>query len=181
MNNNKIFSVILACAAFAGISSSHAKDPEPETIKIGVSGPFTGGSAPMGESMRGGIRLAIQEINGFVGGFQGRKFELIERDDEAKPDVGARIAQEFVQKKVVAAIGIVNTGVGLSSIDYYQKAKIPLMIAVSTGTTLTKKFAPPAAPENYIFRSSPTLVYQRRLVKSRTRLQAHQDSSTSNL
>jgi branched-chain amino acid transport system substrate-binding protein len=157
MNNNKIYSIVLLCALSAGISSSHAKEAAAETIKIGVSGPFTGGSAPMGESMRGGIRLAVEEINGFFGGFQGKKLELIERDDEAKNDVGARIANEFVQKKVVAAIGIVNTGVGLASIDFYQKAKIPLMIAVSTGTTLTTKFAPPAAAENYIFRSSPTL------------------------
>jgi branched-chain amino acid transport system substrate-binding protein len=157
MNNNKIYTTILLGALFTGISSSYANDAVTETIKIGVSGPFTGGSAPMGESMRGGIRLAIDEINGFVGGFQGRKFELIERDDQAKNDVGARIAEEFVQKKVIAAIGIVNTGVGLASIDTYQNAKIPLMIAVATGTTLTKKYAPPAAAENYIFRSSPTL------------------------
>jgi branched-chain amino acid transport system substrate-binding protein len=111
----------------------------------------------MGESMREGIRLAVEEINGFVGGFQGKKIELIERDDKADNQTGARIAEEFVQKKVVAAIGIVNTGVGLASIDAYQKAKIPLMIAVATGTTLTHKYAPPAAPENYIFRTSPTL------------------------
>lgn len=57
---------------------------------------------------------------------------------------------------MVATIGIVNTGVGLASIDAYQQAKIPLLIAVSTGTILTHKYAPPAAPENYIFRISPT-------------------------
>ncbi|MBM3337742.1 MAG: hypothetical protein FJY60_08680, partial [Betaproteobacteria bacterium] len=30
-------------------------------IKIGLSGPFTGGSAQMGESMRNGVRLAVEE------------------------------------------------------------------------------------------------------------------------
>ena len=170
MKNNKITSIVLICAASACFASSYAKDAVPETIKIGVSGPFTGGSAPMGESMRGGVRLAIDEINGFVGGFQGKKLELIERDDEAKNDVGARIAEEFVQKKVVAVVGIINTGVGLSSIDIYQKAKIPLMIAVATGTTLTKKFAPPAAPENYIFRTSPTLDLEARVLANDLKL-----------
>ncbi len=125
-------------------------------IKIGVSGPFTGGSAAMGESMRNGIRLAAEEING-IGGINGKKIELIERDDQAKPELGATIAQEFTQQKVNAVIGIVNTGVGAASIDAYQKAKIPLMIAVSTGTMLTKKYAPPAAAENYIFRIAPTM------------------------
>ncbi|WP_158590411.1 ABC transporter substrate-binding protein [Noviherbaspirillum cavernae] len=134
-----------------------------QTLKIGVSGPFSGGSAPMGDSMRNGIRLAVEEINS-VGGINGRKIELIERDDAAKPDVGAKIADELTQKKVVATIGIVNTGVGLASIDAYQKAKIPLLVAVSTGTMLTRKYAPPAAPENYIFRISPTLDLEAKVV-----------------
>ena len=126
------------------------------TIKIGVSGPFSGGSSPLGESMRNGIRLATEEINA-VGGINGQKIELIERDDEAKNDVGAKIAEEFVKQRVTATIGIVNTGVGLASIEAYQKAHIPLLVAVSTGTALTKKYAPPNATENYIFRVAPTL------------------------
>lgn len=162
--NYKIVSIILLGAMSIGIAPSYANGAPAETIKIGVSGPFTGGSAPMGESMRGGIILAVDEINSFFGGFQGKKLELVERDDEAKNEVGKRIAEEFVQKKVVAVVGIVNTGVGLASIDVYQKAKIPLMIAVATGTTLTKKFAPPAAAENYIFRTSPTLDLEARIL-----------------
>jgi branched-chain amino acid transport system substrate-binding protein len=134
-----------------------------QTIKIGLSGPFTGGSSPMGESMRNGVRLAVEEING-IGGIHGKTIELIERDDQANNETGARIAEELTRLKVVATIGVVNTGVGLASIDYYQKAKIPLMIAVSTGTVLTRKFAPPAAPENYIFRVSPTIDLEARLL-----------------
>jgi branched-chain amino acid transport system substrate-binding protein len=133
------------------------------TIKIGVSGPFSGGSSPMGLSMRNGIRLAAEEINN-IGGINGRRIELVERDDEAKNEVGARIAEEFTQNKVVAAVGIVNTGVGLASIDAYQKARIPLLVAVSTGTVLTKKYAPPTATENYIFRISPTLDLEAKVV-----------------
>lgn len=140
-----------------------SQDNDASPIRIGVSGPFSGGSSPMGESMRNGIRLAVEEIND-IGGINGRKIELIERDDEAKNDVGARIAEELTQKKVVATVGIVNTGVGLASIDAYQKAKIPLLIAVSTGTALTRKYAPPAAPENYIFRISPTLDLEAKVV-----------------
>lgn len=127
-----------------------------EPLRIGVTGPFTGGSSPMGESMRNGIRLAVEEINN-IGGVNGRKIELVERDDKADNDVGAKIAEELTREKVVATVGIVNTGVGLASIDAYQKAKIPLMVAVSTGTVLTRKYAPPAAAENYIFRMAPTL------------------------
>ena len=133
-------------------------------IRIGLSGPFTGGSAPMGESMRNGVRLAVNELN-YVGGVLGRPIELVERDDQANPEVGAKIADELINKeKVVAAIGIVNTGVGMASIDAYQKAKVPLMVAVSTGPALTKKFAQPAAAENYIFRVSPTLTLEAQII-----------------
>lgn len=146
-----LYAVSIAAAASGSLYAQNA-DP----IKIGVSGPFSGGSSPMGESMRNGIRLAVEEINN-IGGINGRKIELIERDDEARNEVGAKVADELTRQKVVATIGIVNTGVGLASIDAYQKAKIPLMIAVSTGTSLTRKYAPPSASENYIFRVAPTL------------------------
>jgi len=117
----------------------------------------------MGESMRNGVRLAVEEINS-IGGINGKTIELGERDDRADNEEGARIAAELVTQKVIATIGIVNTGVGLASIDQYQKEKIPLMIAVSTGTALTRKFAPPAAPENYIFRVAPTLDLEARML-----------------
>jgi branched-chain amino acid transport system substrate-binding protein len=146
---------LLLCAFSLTPLFCSAQDNESSPIRIGVSGPFSGGSSPMGESMRNGIRLAVEEINN-IGGINGRKIELVERDDEAKNEVGAKIAEELTQNKVVATVGIVNTGVGLASIDAYQKAKIPLVIAVSTGVALTKKYAPPTAPENYIFRISPT-------------------------
>ncbi len=143
------------------ICLAQAEDRSP--IRIGVSGPFTGGSSPMGESMRNGIRIAVEEINN-IGGVNGRKIELVERDDQANNDFGAKIADELTKMKVVATVGIVNTGVGLASIDAYQKAKIPLLIAVSTGTSLTRKYAPPAATENYIFRISPTLDLEAKVV-----------------
>ena len=134
-----------------------------QTVRIGLSGPFTGGSSPMGESMRNGVRLAVDEINS-AGGRQGVPIELIERDDTANEKVGAKIAEELTRSRVVATIGIVNTGVGLASIDHYQRSRIPLVVAVSTGPMLTRKFAPPAAAANYIFRVSPTLDLEARVL-----------------
>jgi len=122
-----------------------------QTVRIGLSGPFTGGSSPMGESMRNGVRLAVDEINS-AGGIQGVPIELIERDDNANEKVGAQIAEELTRSKVVATIGVVNTGVGLASIDHYQQARIPLVVAVSTGPMLTRKFAPLSSSQLYFSR-----------------------------
>jgi branched-chain amino acid transport system substrate-binding protein len=123
-----------------------------EAIRIGVSGPFTGGSAPMGVSMRDGVRLAAAEINA-KGGVLGRKIELVERDDEAAPERGVKVAQELINKeKVVATVGYINTGVALASQRLYQQAKIPVMNNVATGSVVTKQFE--TQPQNFIFRNS---------------------------
>ncbi|MDB5950084.1 MAG: amino acid transporter substrate-binding protein, partial [Massilia sp.] len=123
-----------------------------EPIKIGVSGPFTAGSAPMGVSMRDGVKLAAAEINA-KGGILGRQIQLVERDDEGSPPRGVQVAQELISKeKVVATVGFINTGVALASQRFYQEAKIPVMNNVATGSIITQQFA--KEPENYIFRNS---------------------------
>ena len=123
-----------------------------DNIKIGLQGPLTGGSSPMGVSMRDGAKLAVTEINA-KGGVLGRQIELIERDDEAKNERGVQIAQELINKeKVVAALGYINSGVALASQRFYQEAKIPVMNNVATASVITKQFAD--QPENYVFRNS---------------------------
>ena len=125
-----------------------AADP----IKIGVSGPFTGGSSSMGVSMRDGVRMAAEEINK-AGGVLGRQIVLVERDDEAKNERGVQIAQELINKeKVAATVGYINTGVALASQRFFQDAKIPVMNNVATGSLITHQFD--NQPENYIFRNS---------------------------
>ena len=125
-----------------------------ETIKIGVSGPYTGGSSSMGVSMRDGVRLAADEINK-AGGVLGKKIQLIERDDEAKNERGVQIAQELINKEqVVATVGFINTGVAQAAQRFYQEAKIPVMNNVATGSIITQQFKAPEYTENYIFRNA---------------------------
>ncbi len=147
------FTLLAAVAAFSSAHIAPAGAAE-DTIKIGFYCPLTGGSADMGVSARNGIRLAFEEINGMAGGVNGKKLELVERDDQANPEFAKKVVEELVIKdKVVVALGICNTGVGLATIETFQNAKVPLIVPVSTGTPLTKKFA--GAPENWIFRVSP--------------------------
>jgi branched-chain amino acid transport system substrate-binding protein len=140
---------IVGIAVAAALSfQSFAADP----IRIGVSGPFTGGSSPMGVSMRDGVKLATKEINA-KGGILGRQIELVERDDEAKNERGVQVSQELISKeKVVATVGFINTGVALAAQRFYQEAKVPVMNNVATGSIVTQQFKD--EPENYIFRNS---------------------------
>lgn len=147
---------LLCLVSFA----AHASDP----IRIGISGPFTGGSSPMGISMREGIRIAAAEINA-GGGLLGRPLELVERDDEASNERGAQVAQDLVHNaRVVASLGIVNTGVALASQRFYQEARIPMITSVATGSLLTKQFLPPQHPDNFVFRVSASDALQAAMI-----------------
>lgn len=125
-----------------------------QPVKIGLTGPYTGGSQAMGLSMRNGAKLAVDEINAKgginIGGVK-RPIQLVERDDEAKNPRGVEIAKELVeQEKVVATVGYINTGVALASQKYYQAAQIPVLNNVATGSLVTMQFDAPS----YIFRNS---------------------------
>ncbi len=121
-----------------------------DTIKIGVYGPLTGGSSPMGLSMRDGVRLAADEINAH-GGVLGKQIELVERDDQATNERGAQVMQDLVSnQKVVAVLGPINTGVALASYKYPMQAKVPLLINVSAGAPVNELFKD--NPDNYVFR-----------------------------
>ena len=145
----------LAAALTFSLPASAQGDPAAgapaNTLKIGVIGPFSGGSADFGMPMFNGIMQAVDEINA-VGGYLGRKIEIVRKDDQANPDIGLKLSQELAAEKVVATIGFCNTGVALKSLPVYQTSQLPLIIPCATGTPLTAQY--PAA-DSYIFRTSP--------------------------
>lgn len=154
--------LIFAIAILLGALPDTALATSP--IRIGVSGPFTGGSSPMGLSMLAGIRIAAGEINA-SGGVLGHAIELVERDDEARNERGAQVVQELIDKeRVVAGLGIVNTGVALASQRFYQQARIPVMTSVATGSIVTKQFLPPLHPDNFVFRVSANDTLQAQMI-----------------
>lgn len=109
-----------------------------DTVKIALTGPYSGGSAPMGTSARDGSKLAIEEINAAGGiqvGNKKMKIEIVERDDEAKNDRGALIAQELASMSDLAGvIGSVNTGVVLAGDKHLQEKGITKIICPAAGS-----------------------------------------------
>ncbi|MBI3147794.1 MAG: ABC transporter substrate-binding protein [Betaproteobacteria bacterium] len=155
-----------ALLALGAVTLAQAQSLAP--IKVGVSGPFTGGSSPMGVSMRDAVRLATKEINE-IGGVEGRLLELVERDDQADPELGVKVSRELVEKeKVVATLGFINTGVALAAQKVYQDARIPVINNVSTGAIITRQFVPPKHPHNYVFRNSAGDLIQAEMIVADT-------------
>lgn len=141
----------LASALSVVVPPALAQAPAAQPIRLGLILPLTGGSADMGNSARVGAQVAVEEINA-VGGYLGRKLELVIRDDQANNDMGLAHAEELVLKeKVTATIGFCNTGVAMKALDVFQNNQHLLIVPCATGTAITAKY--PAA-ESFIFRTS---------------------------
>ena len=125
-------------------------------IKLAITGPFSGGSAPMGTSMRDGAKLAVAEINaagGIAVGKNKMKIEIIERDDEAKNDRGALICQELASMDSLSGvIGTVNTGVVLAGDKHLQEKGITKIITPAAGSASMTQWSKAAVPDLSIFR-----------------------------
>lgn len=127
-----------------------------DTVKLAITGPFTGGSAPMGTSTRDGAKLAIAEINAAGGiqvGAKKMKIEIIERDDEAKNERGALIAQELASMGDLAGvIGTVNTGVCMAGDKHFQEKGITKIICPAAGSASMTQWSKAGVKDLSIFR-----------------------------
>ena len=135
--------------SFSGVVLAQQAAP----IRIGIIGPFSGkSSTDMGESIRGGARVFAEEINR-LGGVLGRNIELVERDDQASPDVGMKMARELIDKeKVVAVVGFANIGVATKAVPLFQQARVPVIVSAAAGGEITKNSAVADGSQNFIFR-----------------------------
>jgi branched-chain amino acid transport system substrate-binding protein len=123
-----------------------------DTIKLALTGPYSGGSAPMGTATRDGSKLAIAEINAAGGiqvGAKKLKIEIIERDDEAKNERGALIAQELAaMSDLSGVIGSVNTGVVMAGDKHLQEKGITKIICPAAGSaSMTQWLDKPATAD----------------------------------
>jgi branched-chain amino acid transport system substrate-binding protein len=139
----KLLALLLTSLAAPGLAA--------DTVKIALTGPFSGGSAPMGTSARDGSKLAIAEINAAGGipvGGKKLKIEIVERDDEAKNERGALIAQELAaMPDLSGVIGSVNTGVVMAGDKHLQEAGITKIICPAAGSASMTQWADkPNAP-----------------------------------
>ncbi|WP_417066705.1 ABC transporter substrate-binding protein [Niveibacterium terrae] len=137
---------------------------EPASVKVAVMVSLSGASASQGISIRDAIRLAVAEQN-WKGGFNGRKIELVERDDEDKPERAEALARELIRKeKVEFALGFNSSAVALRVLQQFQDAKIPVLIGSASDTALTRLFEAPLHRENYIFRNAASDQVQAQLI-----------------
>ena len=76
------------------------------------------------EPYKKGMDLAVAEVNA-AGGINGRKIELITRDDGANPGDAVRVAEELLSReKVDVLTGTFLSNIGLAITDYAKQRKV---------------------------------------------------------
>ncbi|WP_418016607.1 branched-chain amino acid ABC transporter substrate-binding protein [Paraburkholderia caribensis] len=130
----------LSVAALASITVSSLAVAD-ELVKIGHAGPLTGGSAHLGKDNENGARLAIEEINasGLTINHQKVTLVLDAQDDAADPRQATQVAQRFVDDKVVAVIGHLNSGASIPASKIYSDAGIAQISPSSTNPAYTQQ------------------------------------------
>lgn len=120
---------------------AEAPKPAPEvlTVRIGSASPLTGPQAHIGNDIKNGVQLAIDDLNatGVEIGGKKVKFELIAEDDEANPTKATTVAQKFVDAKVAAVVGHFNSGASIPASKIYSDAGIPQISPSSTNPKYT--------------------------------------------
>jgi branched-chain amino acid transport system substrate-binding protein len=122
------------------------------TIRIGLSGAFTGPAALASEWEKWGVDLAVEEINA-AGGLIGKKLEVVQVDNRCNPTEGANSARKLVQDKVSAIIGAHCSSATLAMMPIIQEAKIPMITGVSSSPRISELSG--TGGNAFMFRISP--------------------------
>ena len=118
------FSVMTLAGLMAPAASAQAQD----VIKIGEVNSYKAQPAFL-EPYKKGMELAVKEINA-SGGVNGKKIQLIVRDDNANPGDAVRAAEELISReKVDVLTGSFLSNIGLALTDFAKQKKFFFLAA----------------------------------------------------
>src|SRR5215475_11323221 len=106
------------------------------TIKIAVQAPLSGEQAALGEHIKLGVQLAVEEA---TKSFKALGFDLVfvPYDDQAKPEVGVANARNIVaDPNVLVLVGHFNSGVALPASEVYKDAMLAMISPANTATKI---------------------------------------------
>lgn len=119
-----------------------------QQVKIGIIGSMSGTTASLGDYMKKGVTLAVEQKNA-EGGVQGCQIQLVVYDDEADPTKSVGLAQKVAtEDNVMAVWATTNSSTALSDLPVFEQYKIP-QLTNGTNVDITKQGSA------YIFRATP--------------------------
>ena len=103
------------------------------TIKLGVSGPLTGGAAEYGKAVENSAKLAVEEINASDSKI---KFDFKMEDDEADAEKAANAYGALVDWGMQVSLFTVTSGSGAAVAAYYDEDQIFALTPSGSSTAL---------------------------------------------
>ncbi len=111
-------------------------------IKVATVTPLSGSQAALGEAIKLGAQLAVDEQKAEFEKL-GFKLELTPQDDQADPKVGVATAQKLVaDKDVLGVCGHWNSGVAIPSSEVYVKDNLVMVSPANTAVQVTERGLP---------------------------------------
>jgi branched-chain amino acid transport system substrate-binding protein len=135
--------LILLFSLFVGPLPITAKAwGQKSVIKIATQSPLSGEQAALGEHVKLGAQLAVEEA---VKTFKALGFDLIfvPYDDQAKPEVGVANARNIAaDPDILLIVGHFNSGVALPSSEIYKDTMLAMISPANTATEITDRGYP---------------------------------------
>ncbi len=127
MQKQKRRQFLIGAGALAGASLLPAiARAQAAKIRLGLMLPYTGTFAQLGVAIENGLRLALEEGGGKLGG---RDVEFFKVDDESEPSKATDNANRLITRdKVDVLIGTVHSGVAMGMIKVAREAGTLLVI-----------------------------------------------------
>ena len=142
----------LSVAAFAGPAMAQ------QTIKIGELSSYKAFPA-FTDPYKKGWQMAVDEINA-NGGIDGKKLEVVSRDDGANPGEAVRVADELVSREGVTVLaGTFLSNVGLAVANFAGQKKVFFLASEPLTDKLTW-----SEGNRYTFRLRPSTYMQMAMV-----------------
>jgi len=131
--------VVMALAAASLFSASLVMAAEP--VKIGMVTTLSTKAGYLGEEIRDGFKLAMDQEKGSLGGVP---IDLLVEDDGGKPEKGKQIAERFMKKdKVQIMTGIVFSNVAMAVVPKVIKDGVVYLSANAGPSQLAGKGCDP--------------------------------------
>lgn len=123
----------------AGCSTTTSSNANGQVIKIATQSPLSGDLAAMGDSIKMGAQLAVNDQKDKFKKL-GFDIQLFPQDDQGDPKQGVANAEMLVSNPdVLAVVGHLNSGVMAPSGPKYEQGGLPVVSPANTAVDLTEQ------------------------------------------
>lgn len=133
MRRSKWIGLVAAALLLAAPLAAQAA----ETIKLGVAGAQTGDLAGYGLPALNAAKLVVEKINA-EGGINGKMVEILQQDDQCKPELSTNAATKLIADGAEIVMGHTCSGANKAALPMYEDKKIVSMSPSSTSPGLTQ-------------------------------------------